>query len=102
MSGSRMEKDNKDVNVLRDFLKDRDPFVLHDNTLRNIETGMIADNEVNADAAKSIGEKIIQSMAGQLVSDILFKRKDQVVPLIKLTSNTNVTQFSQIDPQLLF
>lgn len=59
MSRSRMEKDNKDVNVLRDFLKDRDPYVLHYKTLRNIETGMIADNDANADAAKSIGEKII-------------------------------------------
>lgn len=64
---------------------------------------MIADNDANADAAKSIGEQIIQSMSGQLVSEISFKRKDQVVPLdIKGTSNSNVTQFSQIDPQLMF
>lgn len=98
-----MEKDNKSVNVLRDFLEDRDPFVLHDKTLRNFETGMVADNDANADAAKSIGEKIIQSMAGQLVSEISFKRKDLVVPLdIKGTSNSNVTQFSKIDPQLMF
>uniref|UniRef100_K1PNZ9 Uncharacterized protein n=1 Tax=Magallana gigas TaxID=29159 RepID=K1PNZ9_MAGGI len=103
MSRSRMEKDNKDVNVLRDFLKERDQFVLHDKTLRNIETGMIADNDANADAAKSIGEKIIQSMARQLVSEISFKREDQVVPLdINETSNSNVTQFSQIDLQLMF
>uniref|UniRef100_K1QXD6 Uncharacterized protein n=1 Tax=Magallana gigas TaxID=29159 RepID=K1QXD6_MAGGI len=71
MSRSRMEKDNKDGNVLRDFLKDRDPFVLRDKTLLNIETGMIADNDANTDAAKSIGEKTIQSIAGQL---LMFQR----------------------------
>lgn len=70
--------------------------------MRNSETGMIAGNDANADAAKSIGEKK-QSMAGQLVSEISFQRKDQVVPLdIKETSNSNVTQVSQIDPQLMF
>jgi 5'-3' exonuclease len=103
ISRSRLEKDNKDIGVLREFLKDRDPFVLHDKTLRNIETGMIADNDANADAAKSIGDKIIQSIAGQLASEISFKKKNQVVPLdIKRTSNTNAPQFSQIDPQLMF
>ncbi|XP_056017480.1 sacsin-like [Ostrea edulis] len=102
MSRSRMEKDNNDINVLRDFLKDWDPFGLHDKTLHNIETGMIAD-DANAEAAKSISDKIIQSIAGQLASEISFKKKGQVVPLdIKRTSNTNVTQFSQIDPQLMF
>jgi hypothetical protein len=64
---------------------------------------MIADNDANADAAKSIGYKIIQSLAGQLTSEISFKKKDQVVPLdIKRTPNTNATQFSHIDPHLMF
>lgn len=55
----RMEKDNKDVNVLCDFLKDRDLFVLYDKILCNIEIGIIVDNDVNVDVVKSIGEKII-------------------------------------------
>lgn len=42
---------------------------------------MIADDDANADAGKSISETIIQSIAGQLASKILFTKRDQVVPL---------------------
>ncbi|CAG2245843.1 unnamed protein product [Mytilus edulis] len=101
-SKTRMERDNKDSNLLTEFLTERNPFT-NDKTLRNIETGMVADSDANADEAKTVGDKIIESIAGNLVSEISFKKKDQIVTLdAKRPSGSNISQQPQVDPQLMF
>jgi hypothetical protein len=46
----RQGKDNKDILILIEFLKERSPFTA-DQSLRNIETGMVANDDANADRA---------------------------------------------------
>ncbi|VDI80459.1 Hypothetical predicted protein [Mytilus galloprovincialis] len=80
-SKTRMERDNKDSNLLTEFLTERNPFT-NDKPLRNIETGMVADSDANADEAKII--------------------KDQIVTLdAKRPSSSNISQQPQVDPQLM-
>ncbi|CAC5384538.1 unnamed protein product [Mytilus coruscus] len=97
-----MEIDNKDSTLLTEYLTDRNPFT-NDKTLQNIEIGMVADIDVNADEAKTVGDKIVESLAGHLVSEISFKKKDQIVTLdAKRSSGSNISQQPQVDPQLMF
>ncbi|CAG2227751.1 unnamed protein product [Mytilus edulis] len=64
---------------------------------------MVADSDANADEAKTVGDKIIESIAGNLVSEISFKKKDQIVTLdAKRPSGSNISQQPQVDPQLMF
>ncbi|CAC5370035.1 unnamed protein product [Mytilus coruscus] len=64
---------------------------------------MVADSDVNADEAKTVGDKIIESIAGHLVSEISFKKKDQIVTLdAKRPSGSNISQQPQVDRQLMF
>ena len=49
-TNARQGKDNKDILILIEFLKERSPFTA-DQSLRNIETGMVANDDANADRA---------------------------------------------------
>ncbi|CAC5386694.1 unnamed protein product [Mytilus coruscus] len=90
-----MERDNEDSNLLTEFLTDRNPFT-NNKTQRNIETGMVADSDDNADEAKTVGDKIIESIAGNLVSEISFKKKDQIVtPTSRSSANVSRTNSSR-------
>ena len=101
-TSARKEKDYKDILTLYEFLKERSPFTA-DKSLRNIETGMIANDEANVDSAKDIGNKILASMTEQLVTNYSFKKKNQAVALdAKRPTNTNIVQTTQVDPQLMF
>ena len=68
MSKARKKRDAKDTLVILTTFADRDPFSANPN-LRNIITGVNADNAVNADRARAIGEKILPSMTGKSVTD---------------------------------
>jgi len=56
---------------------------------------------VNADKAKEVGWKILQSMAGKNVSDFTFK-KDTVVTMDNKSCAKIDGQSLPVDPQLLF
>lgn len=62
------------------FLNERNPFS-ENVSLRNIETGVTATNEVNVQHALSVGQSIINSMEGQNAFSISFKRSLQVKTL---------------------
>ena len=72
--------------------------------LRNIETGVIAAEHVNADRARDVGLGILQDMSSKLVTEYSFKRKRQVVPLHSKKASKEDTEVPciQIDPQLMF
>ncbi|VDI27019.1 Hypothetical predicted protein [Mytilus galloprovincialis] len=99
---TRKEKDHNDIVTLHEFLSERSPFT-EDKSLRNIETGMVANDEANSDNAKEIGDKILVSMSEQLVTEFSFRKKCQAIPLdAKRPTNTNIIQTPQVDPQLMF
>ena len=63
-------------------LATHNPFPLDTgNNLRNIMNRVNADRNVNADTAKSVGEKILSSMNGMLATDNSFKRSSLVVTM---------------------
>ena len=103
MFDARIKRDDKDRTTFLDYLTERNPFTSqNEESLRNIETGALADNRVNVDSAKNIGELIIADMEGKAVIDYTFKKKNQAVTL---GSKQNVKVDGEevhVDSQLLF
>ena len=102
MTESRQARDVKDTIALISYLRDRDPFTQNTDSLLSIATGMTAQEGVNAEKARYIGESIMTSMIGQSVDDFVFPKAAQAVPLgaktvVKIHGDT-VT----VDPQLIF
>jgi len=64
--------------------------------------GVNADNNVNADTAKSVGEKILSSMNGTLLTDYSFKRSAQAITMAPKSSVRIDNNQVQVNPQLLF
>lgn len=98
----RKKRDEKDLQIIYDFLKSKNPFNTEIKALRNIFNGMDASVKVNADSAEELGRNIISAMAGQKVSAYTFKKVNKVVTM----SDKNVIvidgEVTFIDPQLLF
>ena len=72
MSDSRIKWDMKDTKTILEFMEARDPFS-EDSTLRSIVTGVIADNRVNVDKAKEVGQNILKTMAHKNTEGYTFK-----------------------------
>ena len=85
MSKARQKRDAKDTIVILTTFADRGPFSADPN-LRNIMTGVNADNAVNVDRARGIGEKLLSSITGKLATDYTFKRSSQAVTLAAKSS----------------
>ncbi|CAG2204334.1 unnamed protein product [Mytilus edulis] len=99
---SRQKRDTKDTMIFASFLQERNPFV-EEEGMRNIETGVSATSDVNADRAKDIGLSILKSMEGKCVSEYTFKRKYQAITLQdKPICVNSEPEIASIDPQLLF
>ena len=62
-SNARQARDNKDSVALLGFLQDRNPFS-PDPSLRNIVTGIVAEDIVNAADANTVGDAIVDTMEG--------------------------------------
>ena len=101
ISKDRKKRDAKDTLVILTTFADRDPFSA-DPSLRNIMTGVNADNAVNVDRARAIGEKILSSMTGKSATDYTFKRSSQAVTLAAKSSVRIESDTVQVDPQLPF
>jgi hypothetical protein len=100
-SEARVVRDNADIHTLSEFLHERNPFS-DEHSLRNIETGAVADANVNVDKAKLIGQTILNEMENQNVSEYTFKRTNQAVTLGTKNSLKINGEEIHIDPQLLF
>ena len=70
--------------------------------LHCIATGVPADEEVNVDKCKEVGDKVLSSMVGKNVHDDSFRKKDQVITLTCKTAVRLNEGNIQVDPQLLF
>ena len=98
---TRVEKDLKDTKIVLSYLLERNPFS-DDCTLRNIATGVTADDTINAEEAKAIGTSIIDSMIGKCVMEYSFKKKNQIVTMALNNAIKVSKEFINIDPQVLF
>ena len=79
-SEPRQLRDCKDTQIVIDFLEKGSPS--HgDLQLRNITNSLTAYESANVDYARDIGLKIIDSMSGKLVTDFVFRRKQQAVQI---------------------
>jgi len=98
---SRLKRDQHDIISILLFLEERNPSadVIG---LKNIATGVIADQKVNVDEAYAVGANIIQSMQGQAIQDYTFKRCNQAITL-NIKNSLKVDDGTiNVDSQLLF
>ena len=100
ISKSMQNCDTKDTCSIMQYIMHHNPS--HDNPcLQSISTGVVAADNINADCAKQVGEKIIKSIVGKNKTNITFKRKEQVVTLANSVIQID-NESINIDPQLLF
>ena len=71
---ARQERGHKDAHEIVTFLSLRNRFRA-DPSLRSITTGIVAEDNVNADKAKEVGEKILSSLTGKNVYALLSKKR---------------------------
>ena len=98
---SRQKRDRQDVIKIISYMRDRNPFT-ESTPLRNIYTGMNAEDTINAYAAEECGRKIIDSMVGQNAFDYTFKKSKQVLTMSSKLSITVDEGRVEVDPQVLF
>ena len=80
-SPARQKRDEKDIKAILRFLVNRNPFANLEAGLRSISSGRIASNEVNAEKAETVGEKILHNMIRKNLQQVKFKRDDQVTTM---------------------
>ena len=67
---ARQLRDVRDTLDLINFLRERDPFV-QNNALINIANGMTAENIINVDRAKLIGENIVEEFTFRKANEVV-------------------------------
>ena len=101
VSLARETRDVSDTLELITYLKDRDPFV-QNSDLFNIANVMTAQQGVNVEKAKAIGEKIVKSMEGKSTEEFIFHKADQAVTLGSRFTIKIKGESVKVDPQLMF
>ena len=90
----RQVRDCQDVQKLIDFLNDASPFSGRKSPAEEYHDGMVASDNVNADKAKDIEQKILDAMNERNIAEISFKRKDQIVQLSTKQSPLQIVQLT--------
>ena len=99
MSEPMQLRDCKDTQTIIEFLERGSPFE-GDVQLRSIANGLTAYPSANVDSAKDVGLKVIDAMSGQVVSDFVFRRKEQAIQMT--TKQSPSGDCKRLDPTLLF
>ena len=100
LSASRVRRDETDVSKVAEKLDSFTPFSA-DESLRNIITGINANEDVNVQDLFEIGKDIVQKMDGQPVFSYSHKRSLKAKTLAS-SKNVKVSADRSIDPALLF
>lgn len=100
LTEARIMRNQADLAKIKEKLEVCSPFST-DPTLRNIVTGVIAQDSVNVDNYRSVGTQILEKMHGQPVFTYSYKRKDKAKTLGD-ASAVKVAPERSIDPALLF
>lgn len=90
------------MQIIYNFLKDKNPLKLENKVLRNICNGIEASAKVNADSAEELGWKIISTMTGEKFSEYTFKKVNKAVTMSDKNTLVVDGEVIRIDPQLLF
>ena len=98
---ARQQRDYADMKKIMSYINERNPFS-PDPSLRSIVSGVVANENVNADKAKKVGDDIVASMAGKSVKEFSFCKRNQVVTLASKSAVVSSDGSIKIDPQLLF
>ena len=101
-SAARQQRDTDDTSKIIGYMDSKNPFDITSPTLHSLDTGIVAHKSVNVDHAAQVGKKILEKMAGQKVSDFVFKKSDHVVTLASKHSVKTLSDTVTIDPLLLF
>ena len=102
-TATQMERDKADLPTLATKLEQYSPFsdMSEETTLRNIITGINADEDVNFQDLFDLGRDTVKQMGGQSVFSYLYKRTNKVKTLASARA-IKVTNDRSIDPALLF
>jgi len=95
-----VSRDKADLSKVAEKLDSFTPFPA-DESLRNIITGINANEDVNVQDLFEIGKGIVQKMDGQSIFSYAHKRSLKVKTLAS-SKNVNVSEDRSIDPALLF
>ena len=76
LTSSRMTRDNKDLETMKERFDLHIPFNQHEPNLKTLSSGFIADSKINCDDAESAGETIQSKLDNMIMEDISIKRKD--------------------------
>ena len=98
---ARQQQDYKDLQTLTTYVAERNPFS-PDPSLRSIASGVLADQNVNADKAKEVGSTILSSMVGKNALDFSFGRKDHIITTASKSAVPLSGGSVHVDLQLLF
>ena len=102
---ARRKRDGKDVEALKDQLKQHNPFDCQDSRLQCIFTGVAGDIDdgVNCDQAEKVGSEIQGSLDDIIVNKASIKRSKQVKTLAPLLPAVKINGDSvHVDPNILF
>ncbi|PIK60573.1 hypothetical protein BSL78_02509 [Apostichopus japonicus] len=100
-SAARQARDVSDTLQLIIYLTERSPFAEKE-SLFNIANGMTAQEGVNVERSREVGEKILSSMVGKSVEAFKFRKADQAVTLASRSAVKVSGKSVTVDPQLLF
>ena len=99
VSAAKQARDVSDTVDLIDYLNARDPFVQND-SLSNIANGLTVQERVNVEKAREIGVKIVESMAGKLTDEFIFRKANQAVTLGSRSTVKSKGEHANVDKQL--
>ena len=87
LTPSRMQQNAKDIEKILEILLEREPFTMATTQLKSLSTGLYADERVNADRAREVGENILRSMEGHTVAEVLTEKQGQDLSVIHICKN---------------
>lgn len=100
---SRFVRDNKDIDCIYNFFKERNPFTgTTSNEFRNIADGIISTSKANVDKAEEIGMTIVRLLEDKNVFKHSFERCKQVVRMSSKNELAIDGDLVTIDPDTLF
>ena len=88
LSLSTIQKDHQNVQMMFEFLAERDQFHI-DTVLLNLDSGKVTDESPNVFQAQTIGESLIQGIAETSAFHYKFRKKDMII-IIKTNASVNI------------
>ena len=102
-TASRIQRDMSDTDKVLQVLLERGVFSTSSRKLVSLSTGLVGDDNVNADEAKAVGDKILESMVDQPVGSYTFSQKRRVKTLASAAYvKTSTGERIEIDPKHLY